>query len=300
MMNRVATSSSARTMNADLQNSMRALNSIQQQISSGRRISRVSDGPADAVNSLTQRAELRRTEQFTRTVDRARLWLRAGEDALAQVSDRLTTARSLVVQGRSGAIGAAERSAIAQEIRAIRSSLIGTANATIDGRPVFGGTTASTAAYDANATYQGDSGAVNLPLAPGIAVTVNAGGPAVFGTFNGGDPTAGDVFQLLESLAASVASGDTTATTAGLTLIDAAATRAASAQVSLGTRGGQIEDLDLANLDVAISLKAGISKAEDVDLAEALINLRTREAAYQAALQATAKVIQPSLLDFLR
>ena len=39
---------------------------------------------------------------------------------------------------------------------------------------------------------------------------------------------------------------------------------------------------------------------ENVDLAEATIQLKMQEVGYQAALGATSRVIQPSLLDFLR
>ena len=50
----------------------------------------------------------------------------------------------------------------------------------------------------------------------------------------------------------------------------------------------------------AIDVKERLSKVEDTDLAEALISLRSDEAAYQAALGVTARVIQPTLIDFLR
>ena len=39
---------------------------------------------------------------------------------------------------------------------------------------------------------------------------------------------------------------------------------------------------------------------ENVDVAQAIVDLQMQEVAYQAALGATARVIQPTLLDFLR
>ena len=80
----------------------------------------------------------------------------------------------------------------------------------------------------------------------------------------------------------------------------AASTRVATAQVQLGSRASQLEDLVNSLEDSKVSLKSGISNKENIDFAEAVINMKTREAAYQAAIQATAKVIQPSLMDFLR
>ena len=49
-----------------------------------------------------------------------------------------------------------------------------------------------------------------------------------------------------------------------------------------------------------MTIRQGISLREDIDLAESVLNLKQREVAYHAALQATASVIQPSLMDFLR
>ena len=43
-----------------------------------------------------------------------------------------------------------------------------------------------------------------------------------------------------------------------------------------------------------------MSKNEDVDMAEAIMNLQNEENVYRASLSAGAKVIQPSLVDFLR
>ncbi len=49
-----------------------------------------------------------------------------------------------------------------------------------------------------------------------------------------------------------------------------------------------------------ILTKQQLSEIEDVDLAEAIVQLQLEETALQAALSATARAVQPSLLDFLR
>ena len=49
-----------------------------------------------------------------------------------------------------------------------------------------------------------------------------------------------------------------------------------------------------------IDTQAALSEVENVDIAKAIVDLQLQEVAYQAALGATARVIQPSLLDFLR
>jgi flagellar hook-associated protein 3 FlgL len=129
---------------------------------------------------------------------------------------------------------------------------------------------------------------------------VNRTGPDVFGTADGADPLNGDVFQMLEQLAVAVSNGDSATMGLGLTLVDGAIRRVDQAQVAIGSVGKQLDGL-LTNLeDSKVSVQESLTKLEDIDLAEAIVNMKTREAAYQAAIQVTARVIQPTLLDFIR
>lgn len=300
MINRIASLAGPRTMLQSIQNANRQLVIAQEQVTTGRRINRVSDNPADAVSALNQRASLRRMEQFSRNAEEARSWFAAGDAALSDISDRLAGARAILVQANSGANDATSRAALANQIRAIRESVLMAANTERGGRPLFSGNAAGATAYDAAGTYLGDAGVVSLPITGGVSMQVNRTGPEIFGANNPADPLQGDLFQMLDALATSVENGDSTAIGAGLGLIDAATKRVATAQVQLGTRASQLEDLVDSLEDGKVSLKSGISNKENVDFAESIINLKTREAAYQAAIQATAKVIQPSLMDFLR
>ena len=300
MMNRVATSSAPMLMLANIQLAGKSLLTAQEQLTTGKRINRVSDDPASALLALGQRATLRRSEQLSRNLDEARSWTDSNDTALSDVNTQLSRARALLVQANSGSADPAARAAIATDLRSIRTALLQTANTTVDGRAIFAGNSAATNAYDASGTYQGDLGAVQVPIASAVSIQVNKTGPDVFGTANPLDPTNGDVFQLLDSLANAVQTGNSTAIGAGLGQIDAATNRVSIAQVDVGGKAKQIDDLGAQLDDSKVSLKTSIGKAEDIDFAEAVINEKTREAAYQAALQATAKVVQPSLLDFLR
>ena len=52
--------------------------------------------------------------------------------------------------------------------------------------------------------------------------------------------------------------------------------------------------------DSSLELKSMLSKIEDIDYAEAITRLKSEESICQATLAASAKIIQPSLMDFLR
>ncbi len=300
MISRVATQSGPRTMLLGIQNAHRDLMRAQEQVTTGKRINRVSDDPSDAVSALNQRAALRRSEQHSRNADEAGAWLQASDAALADVNDRLVNVRTLLVQANSGSNDATSRAAIANQIRALRESLLQSANTGRDGRPLFAGNAGGTQAYDSSGAYLGDAGTVVLPVSSGVSVQANRTGPEIFGTNNPSDPLNGDVFQMLDALATAVDNGDTATIGAGIGLVDAATKRVATVQVKVGSAAAQIEDLANSLQDEQVALKSGISKKENADFAESVIEFKTREAAYQASLQAAAKVLQPSLMDFLR
>ena len=54
------------------------------------------------------------------------------------------------------------------------------------------------------------------------------------------------------------------------------------------------------NSSQALTLKTQLSATEDIDMPKTIMELQMSQTGYQAALQATAQVIQPTLLDFLR
>lgn len=299
-MSRVTTFGNGSAMLFDLAVNQRSLLDVQRQIASGKRLQRGSDGPAEVVTALDHRARLARSEQLGKNADQAQEWLGGADTILQSVVGGVTEARTLLVQASSSAVAPATRIALANQIENIRESLLAAANTKVLGRPLFGGTTSGGAAYDASGTYVGDTGQVALPVAVGVTVTVSRNGPQVFGTADPLDPTNGDLFQQLEALATAVRNNDTAAIGAGIDQLDAAMNRIELAQVELGARVVQIDDLRTSATALDLELKAAITQLEDVDYAEAAVALKSREAAYQAALAVTAQVIQPTLLDFLR
>ena len=299
MITRVSSSAGSKAMLAGIQSSYRRLDKAQEQVITGRRINRVSDDPADAVASVINRSVLKRFEQYERNASEAEGWLLANDAALTDASNNLAAVRTLVVQA-GGATDSVARKAIADEIRAIKVSLIGVANSAKSGRPIFSGTSPTTTAYDSDGNFLGNTQAVDIPVLDAVQFRVNRSGPEVFGTANPSDPSNGDVFQLLDSIAASIESADIDAVSGGLSQVDQALERIATAQVELGTRHRQLEDVMSTITSQKVAVTTTISKKEDVDAAEAIMNYQTRLTAYEASLAVGAKILQPNLLDFLR
>ncbi|MDZ7678962.1 MAG: flagellar hook-associated protein FlgL [Acidimicrobiales bacterium] len=299
-MSRITNTTTSRAVLANIQNTARSLADAQDKISSGKQVRKPSDGPAQVLTALDHRSQIRRNEQLGRNVLDARSWLDNADSALTHSVTEMTRARTLVVNGVNGATDAQGRFALASEIRTIAEGLVQTANTKHLGRPIFGGTTGGDIAYDASGSYQGDQGKIARTIAPSVTVQVNRSGPEVFGTEDAGDPMNGNAFQMLNAVADALEAGDIETARSGLDAIDAATARIERAQVEMGARAKQLDEVHIRNEDVAIELKSALAEVEDTDMVEAIITLQAQEMAYQGALAVTAKVVQPTLLDFLR
>jgi flagellar hook-associated protein 3 FlgL len=76
--------------------------------------------------------------------------------------------------------------------------------------------------------------------------------------------------------------------------------RVTGALSEVGTRTARVERALQSAKDAELGLTNSLSEIENTDLPKAMVELQMQEVAYQAALAATARVLQPSLVDFLR
>jgi flagellar hook-associated protein 3 FlgL len=297
---RVTTLNGTRLMLANLQSNLGRLQDIQDKLSSGKQIKRPSDDPAQVLSSLSIRSSLAQADQQDRNISDAQGWLNNADTALTSSVTSIQRVRDLALQAANGASDPQARFAAAQEIRTLRDGLLQLANTTYLNRPLFNGTSGNATAYDTNGVYQGDSGTVNRGVAPGVSVQVNEVGPNIFGTYNGATPYSGNLFQVVNQLATDVQNGNSAGMTAGLTALDSTTSVIEQTQVTLGARAKRVDDVKSQNDATTITLKSNLSDAEDIDVPKTIIDLQAQQMTYQAALAATAKVIQPSLLDFLK
>jgi flagellar hook-associated protein 3 FlgL len=280
---------------ANLQRSIAKGQKIQDQLSSGKQLNRPSDSPTGTVASLQLRGEVRAAQQYSRNADDGLGWLGTLDNTLTSASTLVNRARDLTVQGlSSGSTDVQSREALAVEIDSIKDSLIGYANTTYLDRPVFGGTTAGDTAYQADGTYVGDKGQLNRAVGPDTSIPVTASGPAVFGT---GDT---QVFTVLQKISDAIRAGDMDGLNDRLGDLDGAANLVKNTLSNVGARYNRVTQMKQSAQDRMLAVTSQLSDVEDVDLPKAIMEMQLQQTSYQAALAASAKVIQPSLIDFLR
>jgi len=280
---------------ANLQRNIAKGEKIQEQLSSGKQINRPSDSPTGTVSSMQLRGETRANQQYSRNADDGLGWLGTLDQSLSSSSSLINRARDLAVKGlNTGALDAEGSGALAAEIDQIKDSLIGYANTRYMDRPVFGGTTAGAAAYDADGTYIGDDGVLTRTVGANSKVRVSATGPEAFGS---GDT---QLFSVLKNLSDAVRSGDGAAMRDSLTKLDSASNTLKTTLSEVGARYNRVEQMKQSAQDRLLTVTSQLSDVEDVDLPKTIMEMQLQQTSYQAALAASAKVIQPSLIDFLR
>lgn len=282
-----------RTLSA-LQGGLGRLAKSQEQLSTGRAINRPSDSPTGTNQAMRLRAQLAANDQYARNTQDGLSWMGEVDSTLTSMLDSTRRARDLIVQGVStGNSGPDARTAIASELAQIRDSLLAAANTQQLGRPIFGGTTGGSAAYDTSGSFVGDTNDVRRTVGEGVSVRINTSGPEAFGA---------DGSNLFDVVNAAIDQVQSNPSALGTTLgqLDSVMGTMRTALADVGTRYGRLEAAQTAVGDTTLDMQAQLSDVENVDMAKSIVDLQMQQVAYQASLGATARVLQPSLLDFLK
>lgn len=284
---------------ANLQGNLRTMADLQARLSSGKNISKASDDPSATGRTMSLRADYAAATQAKRNADDGVTWLSQTDSSLQTTLSVLRRARDLTVQGaNSGVVNGVSAEAIATELEGLRDTLLDVANTTLNGRQIFAGTSVGGTTFtDASGTppyaWQGTAaGSVDRRIGADATVRVDTNGEQVFGE---GDES---VFALLDSIAADLRNGVPVSTR--LNEIDDRMNTMLAAATDVGVRMKQVTDVQSSLALRLQDLSSAISGIEDIDLAQTVMELQMQEVAYQGALGATARVLQPSLMDFLR
>jgi flagellin-like hook-associated protein FlgL len=279
-----------------LNRNLDALGKLQNQLTSGRLINAPSDSPAGTNRAMQTRSEQAAVAQQARNISDAKGWLDQTDSTLRTMIETTRRVRDLTVQGlNSGGLTDQARQALATEATSLREGLVTLANTKNQGRPLFGGVTAGPDAYDVTGAYVGVVGGppVTRQISDTEDLRVDVTGVEAFGT------APADLFSVVQSIATDL-TADPTALDGHLTDLDAVMLQMQSAVADIGARGSRLERVESINADRGVMLGSQLAETENIDLPNTIMRLKMQETGYQAALSATAKALQPTLLDFLR
>lgn len=288
-----------------LNNNLNRLNKYQNQYSTGKKISVPSDDPVVAARALKLRTDLAEVEQYKRNADDAMSWLEITEDTVASIGEVLGRARVLAGDASNGTKTPSDMEKIKVEIEQLREQIIQLSNTTYAGRHLFSGFSTNSPLINKDGKFAIDVSNSNekilFEIGIGDNMNVNVPGGDLFN--NGADAAAGKVpalIKLFDDYIAALGSGNHEDVNNILGEIDTAHDNLLRVRADIGARTNRLEltkdrlEHDTINFTKLMSLN------EDVDMAEVIINLKNEENVYRASLGAGARIIMPTLMDFLR
>jgi len=279
-------------------------------VSTGKRINKLSDDPVGMVSVLDLRSDIKNLEQLERNITMGRTWLKTGEAALTQVEDILSQVKSLAIQMASENVGSSERSAAAETVEGLLRQVLALANSKVGDRYIFGGTNTDTTPFSfddedtpTEVTYAGNASAFSIKIGNDLEVAVGKDGEQIFGDddFDWSNASAGEdnIFKTLLDLKGYLKSDSTAGIQGALTKLDNHLSTVNAAISDIGTRIIRLDVKENIIADLKLSYTDRMSRIEDADIAEAIMDLQSRQVAYQAALASSSKILKVSLVDYL-
>ena len=270
-------------------------------LAAGKKLLVPSDDPIGTGNVLRMHRGLAETRQYVANADYGIGMMLAADSALTDLTEILQRARELAVYGANGTLPADSLHALAKEVNELVDHAVQVANSTYGGSYIFGGQETTKPPYaiasledgniDAMEPYQGSSLPIIVEVGPGSTLEINVPGDSVF------DNAFAELIELRKHLSA----GDTDQISSEtLGKLDDVISQVLRFQAEVGAKGKRLEITQSRLQGLDLNLQTLISKTEDIDVAEAIMMLKMQENAYRLALDTTARIIQPTLMDFLR
>ncbi|TCO76469.1 flagellar hook-associated protein 3 FlgL [Marinisporobacter balticus] len=320
---RITNSMMSSTMLMNLNNSLRRMNKGNTQMVTGKKFSMPSDDPIGVSKSLALNTAVAQLERHKKNAEDATSWFQITETAVAEVSNILLRAKELAVSA-DGLESKVDKEKIKVEIDQLTEELVNLSNTSYSGKHVFSGYRTEQKLLDENGKYINEiknKEKMDYQVSIGDTIDVNTLGHKLFGiapnvpnpadldTVNTGGTTpndganAGETAQLIGVFEAlSKALGDDNQTDIGKSIgrIEKHLDNVLSVRGEIGAKTRRMEmSIDRIEQDI-INFTALLSKNEDADMAEVIMKFKNDENVYRAALSTGAKVIQPSLVDFIR
>jgi flagellar hook-associated protein 3 FlgL len=297
---RIASHSVSDTILRQIQQLSADQSRLQTQVSTGLRISEPEDDPAAFARVVNFQSELRQNAQYASNASAALSLSQAsyaGLQSLKSVSDR---AGEIAALGND-VLGSGTMQSYAVEVNQLIEQAAQVANSTYQGNSLYAGTAIDAPPFTINRNTAGEITSVSYvgnsaqaPIALSDATSVNPG------TGGGTNTGIGNFVTQLIALRDGLQAGDSTAVDAVKPGLLAGEDVIVSAMAEAGGIQSRITAAQAQLTSQATTLTGLISHDDSTDLTTAVVQLSQTQTAYQAALQSASKILNLSLLDYLK
>lgn len=411
---RITNNMMANTLTRNMNNNLKNMNELQNQIATGRKINKPSDDPGGLVRSLRLRSDITANEQYLANISDSLSYMDTTESAMDNLTSVVNRVRELTVQAANGTNDDSALQSIAEELTQLQEQIRTVSNSTYGSKYVFAGSNVTEAPCTADGQWIGNDTELQREIGSGVKIPVNLDmkswfiqqgqslsgtgastdisslsaspppsfqiqvdgdatlhtvtldpvGPPVLnngtdiaaamqtainaiaqpgydyagvtvtydavngyaissastGTNSGVQITSGTsndvaddlklgianegtenagVFAVMDQIINAVKSGDSDTISDLLGKIDQKLDTLLTNRSIVGARTNRLEMQQTRLKNIDVSYTGLLADNEDADIAEVSINLQMQENVYNASLAVGAKIIQPSLIDFL-
>lgn len=277
----------------------------QNQLSSGKEVSRQSDNPLLVSKIMDLNNNIMQNKQYNRNISDTIGWVETQDGALSGANSTLNRIRDLIIYGANGSLSETDRNAINDEVKMNIEELADILNTNFDGRYIFAGQSTMTKPFeidDGVLVYKGDDKNISREISKNVMVNLETNGASITdGADTDGRTKLG---QLLKDISAALESGTTEdmEKLSGDLLgdIDKKIDNLLKVRSKIGAIHNRLEAAQSRNESENLNLNKLLSEREDIDVAEKYMEYSVMATVYQASLSVGAKILQPSLLDYLR
>ncbi len=312
---RVATDSYVNTMIGQVNALSAQLDNLENEVTTGLSVQAPSDNPEAMVTTLNDLASQSAEQQYGTNITTLQSQGNSVYSVLQSLQSITSQAQSIVTEAGSGTASQTTLNEYASQVTALIQQAAQLVNSKDPetGQYLFGGTNSGqqpfTVATDANGnvtgvTYQGNSSVNQTEIAPGTTVSVDVPGANTSGSGAPGlitdSRTGADLFNHLIALQNDLLAGNT----AAISGTDATNLQNDENNMTYqvaynGNVQTQLSTASSFATSQSTSLSQGISNASSADVVQVMVQLNQTQAAYEAALETSSRVMQISLVDFL-
>jgi flagellar hook-associated protein 3 FlgL len=324
----------------DMRTNLTNMSRIQNQMSSGKQITKPSDDPGKASKIMQMYSEIDANKQYNSNIKNTTNWLDITDETLDRIGSVVGRIDELLVSSGNAGYGDEQRQAIKDEVNQSVEALSGLLNTTFDGKYIFGGTRGTTKPTEIAAggtddmnsqlvyskvgggelditqlsdpskpgtiQYKQINSKVSVEVSQGVTMDYNVTASEVMSyiAVDTSDPTSpNNLMELLSNITNHLDSTDSFETNKlaneDLEGIQNAMTNILKLRSQVGAKQNRMESAESRNVDANFNMTEILAATEDIDITETVMEFATMQTIYMASLQTSAKVLQPSLLDYL-
>ncbi|MCP8617598.1 flagellar hook-associated protein FlgL [Salirhabdus salicampi] len=280
----------------NLSNSYDRMGQYQDQLSTGKKFTKPSDDPVSAMKGINFRSELNEVEQYQRNLGKARSLMENSDSSLDKATLVLQRVRELAVQASNDTYETKQRSNVAEEVKELRAHLIDVSNTKVNGKYIFNGTDTETPRFTNDGELvnpPGNEDDINIPVSKGIQLKANVTPDNVFNE---------EVFAELKELEDTLRDPNSSNQDIEVFIskLDLRIDNVVGERAQLGARMNRLDMVEDRLTAQEVVAARVLSDNEDAEIEKVIMNLKSQESVHRAALSTGARVIQPTLMDFLR